>query len=102
MEKDNALLLSRVEQFTSQNESSLSKKIEHRNFQGSILFQKKKRKRRPYVGMRVRNFFIKHSLSKRPIEFGIHPEGIHLLRLAIFYSENGCGICKIYIEKNLF
>ena len=102
MEKDNPSTLSRFEQITTQNESSLSKKTEQGKFKGSIHFQKKKRKRKPYVGMRIRNFFIKHSRSKRPIEFGIHPGGIHLLRLAMFYSENGCGICKIYIEKNLF
>lgn len=98
-------LLSRFE-YTGFSESRLDKKTDvpkNQNTQGSILFsQKPLKKKKPFRWIRIRSFFTKHKKFKRFIEFSIHPGGIHMLRLAVFHSENGCGMCKVYVEKNLF
>jgi hypothetical protein len=78
-------------------------RIKNQNIKGSILFtQKPLKKSRPFKWSRIRSFFIMHKKFKRLVEFSIHPTGIHMMRLAVFYSESGCKMCKVYVEKNLF
>lgn len=77
--------------------------LKNTNIQGSILFsQKPPRKKKPFMWIRIRSFFTKHKKFKRMMEFSCHPTGIHLLRLAVFHSENGCKMCRVYVEMNLF
>jgi hypothetical protein len=91
---------------TGHNEAKLDKQIDqikNINLQGSILFSSKPiKKKKPFRWIRIRSFFTKHKKFKRLVEFSIHPTGIHMLRLAMFHSENGCGMCKVYVEMNLF
>lgn len=111
MEKEH-LLLSRFEYDGSFNETKLSQKTEQNLYDpsvanktnsGTILFPTKSIKRKKsFKWIRIRSFFIKHKKFKRMMEFSCHPTGVHLLKLAIFYSESGCGMCKVYVEKNLF
>ena len=93
-------------EFTGFNESKLDKKIDQTknlNLQGSILFSGKPlKKKRPFKWNRIRSFLIKHTQFQRMMEFSCHPSGIHLLHQAVFYSDNGCKMCKVYVEKNLF
>ncbi len=49
--------------------------------------------------LRIRRFFIRQSRSRRPMEFGVHPHGIHWMGQAIFHSESGCAICKTDLEE---
>lgn len=49
--------------------------------------------------LRIRRFFIRQSRSKRPMEFGAHPTGIHWMGQAIFHSESGCAICKTDLDE---
>lgn len=56
-------------------------------------------KNRLLSGLRIRRFFIRQPRSKRPMEFGCHPTGIHWMGHAIFYSESGCLICKTDLER---
>lgn len=110
MEKEH-LLSSRFEYDGSFSETKLAQKSEQNLTssalntanKGSISFTKKYVKRKkPFNWIRIRSFFIKHKKFKRFMEFSCHPSGIHLLKLAIFYSESGCGMCRVYVEKNLF
>jgi|SRR3989344_1731273 len=102
MEKEHLRLLP-VEYDGAHNETNLTKRIDQKNSRGFIIFQKKTtKKKRSFKGMRIRSFFIRHTKFKRPMEFSCHPNGVHLLRLAVFYSETGCELCRIYVEKNLF
>ena len=92
--------------YTGHNEAKIDKQkdqTKNQNTQGSILFtQKPLKKKKSFRWIRIRSFFTKHRKFKRLIEFSIHPGGIHMLRLAVFHSENGCGMCRVYVEKNLF
>jgi hypothetical protein len=56
-------------------------------------------KKRLLAVLRIRRFFIRQSRSKRPMEFGAHPTGIHWMGQAIFHSESGCVICKTDLEE---
>lgn len=99
------LFLSRFE-YTGFSETILDQKIDktqNQNTKGSILFsQKPPKKKKPFKWLRIRSFFVKHKRFRRLMEFSCHPTGIHLLKLAMFHSENGCGMCRVYVEKNLF
>jgi len=55
-------------------------------------------KMRPNLSLRIRKFFIRKR-TKRMMEFGAHPRGIHWMSHAIFHSENGCINCKMDLEK---
>jgi hypothetical protein len=111
MEKDPSLLS--PFEYSGFDESKLDRQIDqvknkqsfsaNSNLQGSILFSPKPRKfKKPFNWIRIRSFFIKHKKFKRMMEFSCHPSGVHLLRLAMFHSENGCGMCRVYVEMNLF
>ena len=93
-------------EYSGYDESKLDRQIDqvkNNNTQGSILFSVRPvKKKKSFRWIRIRSFFTKHKKFKRLIEFSIHPGGIHMLRLAVFHSENGCGMCRVYIEKNLF
>lgn len=110
MEKEKQIELSQFEYDGSFNEAKLNQQTEQKvtplspkNISGTIHFAKKfTKKRRSFRWIRIRSFFTKHKKFKRLVEFSIHPGGIHMLRLAVFYSESGCGMCKFYVEKNLF
>lgn len=85
------------------DETQLSKNTDLKNTKGSLFFSPKtSKKKRSFKWIRIRSFFISHKKFKRLTEFSIHPTGIHMLRMAVFHSENGCGMCKVYVEKNLF
>jgi hypothetical protein len=104
MEKDPSLLS--PFEYSGFDESRLDRQIDqvkNSNLQGSILFSSKPHKtKKPFNWIRIRSFFIKHKKFKRMMEFSCHPSGVHLLRLAMFHSENGCGMCRVYVEMNLF
>jgi hypothetical protein len=104
MEKDPSLTSN--PEYTGFNESKLDKKIDQikdQNLQGTILFSSKPlKKKKPFNWIRVRSFFIMHKKFKRMIEFSVHPSGIHILHQAMFHSDNGCKMCRVYVEKNLF
>lgn len=103
MKEKETLELSRFEYAASFNEADLSKKREQSDLRQKILFHiKPAKKKKAFKWSRIRSFFIQHKKFKRLVEFGIHPGGIHMLRLAVFYSESGCGMCRVYVEKNLF
>lgn len=112
MEKEKHSPLSRFEYDGSFRETKLSKKIEqntnnpstaNKTSSGTILFPTKPTKRKKsFKWIRIRSFFIKHKKFKRMMEFSCHPSGIHMLKLAVFYSDSGCGMCKVYVEKNLY
>lgn len=93
-------------ELTGFNESKLDLKIDltrNNNIQGTILFsQKPLKKKKPFKWIRIRSFFIMHKKFKRMIEFSVHPGGIHVLHQAMFHSDNGCKMCRVYVEKNLF
>lgn len=93
-------------EFSGFNETVLDRKTDQTNNQntkGSILFSQKPLKRKkPFKWNRIRSFFIMHKKFKRMVEFAIHPAGIHMLRMAVFHSESGCTMCRVYVEKNLF
>lgn len=55
-------------------------------------------KPKPKLSLRIRKFFIKRQ-TKRPMEIGLHPKGIHWMGEAIFHSESGCINCKLDLEK---
>lgn len=100
MEKDP----SRFE-YSGYNETRSDKQIDQAkssNITGSILFSQKTFKKKAFRWIRIRSFFTKQKKFKRLVEFSVHPNGVHMLRLAVFYSESGCKMCKIYVEKNLF
>lgn len=105
MAKEQHHLLSRFEH-TGFSESQLDKKIDlhqNSNIKGSIQFlQKPLKRKKPFKWLRIRSFFVQHKKFKRFMEFSCHPGGIHMLKMAIFYSDSGCGMCKVYVEKNLF
>jgi len=106
------LELSRFEYDGSYNESKIGQKAEQNsqnsysnknNPKGSISFTKKAGKKTPpFNWIRIRSFFIRHKGFKRSMEFSCHPGGVHLLRMAMLYSEGGCKMCKVYVERNLF
>ena len=104
-EYETSLEISRFEH-SGFRETTLDQKIDQvkdQNAKGSILFsQKPLKKKQAFKWNRIRSFFIRHKKFKRLMEFSIHPSGIHMLRLAVFHSENGCGMCKVYIEGDLF
>lgn len=103
MKEKETLELSRFEYAVSYNEAELSKKREQSDLRQKILFHiKPAKKKKAFKWLRIRSFFIKHKKFKRLMEFSIHPTGIHMLRLAIYHSDNGCNMCKVYVEKNLF
>lgn len=105
MAEKELLSLSRFE-YTGFSETILDQKIDktqNQNTKGSILFsQKPLKKKKSFKWSRIRSFFILHKRFQRMVEFAIHPAGIHMLRMAVFYSESGCKMCKVYVEKNLF
>jgi len=92
--------------YTGHNEAKIDKQkdqIKNNNIQGSILFSlKPAKKKKAFRWIRIRSFFTKHKKFKRMMEYSCHPSGIHLLRLAVFYSESGCPMCRSYVEMNLF
>ena len=103
MEKEKSV--SRFE-YSGHNEDQINRRInllKNNNLQGSIFFsQKIIKKKKSFRWIRIRSFFTKHKTFKRLMEFSIHPTGVHMLRLAIFHSDNGCQMCRVYVEKNLF
>lgn len=93
--------------FTGHNEARIDKQkdqLVNNNIQGSILFSQNPitKTKKPFNWIRIRSFFITHKKFKRLMEFSCHPGGVHLLRLAMFHSENGCKMCRVYVEMNLF
>jgi len=103
---DKEQLETSVYEYSGFKESRLDKQtnqLKDNNIQGSILFsQKPPKKKKAFRWIRVRSFFTKHKKFKRLMEFSCHPGGIHLLHQAIFHSDNGCKMCRVYVEKNLF
>jgi len=93
-------------EYSGFSEDKLDKQVDqvkNTNVKGSIFFTPKPaKKKKPFKWIRIRSFLIKHKKFKRFMEFSVHPTGIHLLRQAVFYSDNGCGMCRVYVEMNLF
>lgn len=75
-------------------ESTLSLKADRRYYTHQIT----PIKRKPSLSLRMRKFFIK-SKSKRPMELGLHPRGVHWMGDAVFNSESGCINCRMDLEK---
>jgi|SRR3989344_3697586 len=103
MDKENQ---TSVFEYSGYNESKLDKQtdqVKNSSIQGTILFSSKPlKKKKPFRWIRIRSFFTKHKKFKRLVEFSCHPTGIHMLRMAVFHSESGCGMCRVYVEMNLF
>ena len=107
MDKEKELTSTKESDFTGFNEIRLDKQAnlsKNQNIQGTILFSQPKspRKKRPFKWNRIRSFFIINKKLQRKIECSVHPGGVHLLHQAMFYSDNGCPMCRVYVEKNLF
>ncbi len=93
-------------EYSGHNETRIDQQVnqvKNNNTQGSILFsQKPAKKKKPFKWSRIRSFFITHKQLKRSMEFSVHTTGIHLLHHAVFHSDNGCKMCRVYIEKTSF
>lgn len=92
--------------YTGFNEIRLDKSVnvsKNYNIQGTILFSSPlPKKKKPFKWNRIRSFFITHKKFNRMLEFSVHTAGVHMLHQAMFHSDNGCKMCKVYVEKNLF
>lgn len=107
MDKEKESISAKESDYTGFNEIRLDKQAnlsKNQNIQGTILFSSSKnaKKKNPFKWSRIRSFFITNRKLQRKVECSVHPGGVHLLHQAMFYSDNGCTMCRVYIEKNLF